>query len=869
MMTGEKPSARRMVPRATYRLQFNRDFTLRHAIGLVPYLHELGVSHIYASPLLKACAGSTHGYDVCDCSQINPEIGTEAELESLVTTLRAHGMGLALDIVPNHMAASSENLWWWDVLQHGRTSHYANHFDIDWDSPDPQLTGKVLLPVLGDEYERVIERGELKVVCENAEVTVRYFDHRFPVYPESILVPHKFLAEAIHDFNAAPRNLKEFLDQQHYRLAFWRQGDSQINYRRFFNISKLAGVRVELPQVFADTHNRILDWHQRGWLDGLRIDHPDGLRDPQAYLSRLQTAAPGAWIVVEKILEHGEDLPPDWPVAGTTGYDFLNRVAGLFIEPSSENMLTEFYRQFTDEPADYEQMMWAKKCWALDHLLRAEMNRLIRLLQAIVARQAPTRKIGPEDWREALSALIVCLPVYRSYIQAGSAAPSAQDKQWLQEAMKHALDLEPRPQPALLAFLMDLLHGNLAGEQDAFPTSNRRRVDESQTKTKLETPHVVSYSLENGDPETEFIMRLQQLTGSAMAKGVEDTTFYCFNRFVALNEVGGDPGHFGISTVAFHQTCVLAGEHWPNAMLATSTHDTKRSEDVRARLALLSEIPAEWTAAVRRWSELNEKHRCNGYPDRNAEYLFYQTLVGAWPLTVDRALACMTKSSREAKQHTNWTEPNAAYDEALNHFVTAAMRDAEFRADLEKFVARLVEPGQINSLAQTLIKLTAPGVPDIYQGNELWDLSLMDPDNRRPVDFSERARLLAELKTLSPERIWQRSEEGLPKLWLIQQTLQFRRRHPEIFSATSHYESLSAHGAKAAHVVAFTRGGRLVTIVPRLVLRLANEWANTLLAFPEGDWRNELTGETITGGECNLAGLLNKFPVALLSRKEK
>ncbi len=833
MMDGEKPSARRMAPRATYRLQFNRDFTLRQAIALVPYLHELGISHLYASPLLKACAGSTHGYDVCDCSQLNPEIGTEAELESLVATLHAHDMGLVLDIVPNHMAASPENPWWRDVLMHGRASRYANHFDIDWDSSDPQLRGKVLLPVLGDEYERVVERGELKVVCEKAGVTVCYFNHRFPVEPKSILVPHKFLEEAIHDFNADPGSLKQFLDRQHYRLAFWRHGDTQLNYRRFFNITSLAGVRVELPQVFADTHSRVLDWYQRGWLDGLRIDHPDGLHDPQAYLARLQTTAPGAWVVVEKILEPGESLPADWPVAGTTGYDFLNRLGGLFIDPASEKALTEFYQEFTGEPADYEEMVRTKKRWVLDHLLRAEMDRLLRPLQAIVARQVPGKTISPEELREALSALIVCLPVYRTYIQAGQGESSAQEQQWLQLAMRHALNLHPRPQPALLDFLLNLLKSRLSGGAEA-----------------------------------DFVMRFQQLTGPVMAKGVEDTSFYCFNRFAALNEVGGDPGHFGLSAAAFHQSCSEAGKHWPDAMLASSTHDTKRSEDVRARLALLSEIPSEWTAAVRRWSALNKNYRRHPFPDRNAEYLFYQTLVGAWPLTVERAVACMAKASREAKQHTNWTEPGVGYDEALKHFVTAAMQDGAFLTDLGMFAAQLIEPGHINSLAQTLIKLTAPGVPDIYQGNELWDLSLMDPDNRRPVNFSEREQLLAELENLSPERIWQRREEGLPKLWLIQKTLQFRRRQPDWFNADGRYQPLIAQGDKAAQAVVFSRGGNVITLVPRLVMRLANDWADTSLALPEGEWRNELTDKTVGGGERKIGELLKTFPVALLSRSQ-
>lgn len=826
-MNNQAPTASvRRVPRATYRLQFNREFTLRQAIALVPYLNELGVSHIYASPLLKACAGSMHGYDVCDCSQLNPEIGTEDELEALVAALRAHDMGLVLDIVPNHMAASSENLWWWDVLQHGRASRYANHFDIEWNSPDPQLRGRVLLPVLGDKYERVLARNELSVQIENGIPLLRYFDHRFPLTPAS--VPAQL--EKLDELNGRPQALDALVQKQHYRLAFWRHGDAQINYRRFFNITTLVGVRVEDPQVFHDTHVRILDWYRRGWLDGLRIDHPDGLRDPQTYLARLREAAPGAWIVIEKILEPGESLPPDWPVAGTTGYDFLNRVGGLMIDPSSEKVLTEFYREFTGEPADYGAVARKKKRRVLHKLLVAEVNQLARRLEQIAARHG--RHFTCEQLREALIEMVVCFPVYRTYAQAGGGDSksvshiSPDDLCHIEIAINAARQEKPVLDAALFEFIGGLLRLRL-----------------------------------RGSGEDEFVMRFQQLTGPAMAKGVEDTAFYCFNRFTALNEVGGDPGHFGLSVAAFHQSCAKAGEHWPEAMLATSTHDTKRSEDVRARLALLSEIPTEWAVAVRRWSELNEKHRLDGYPDRNAEYLFYQTLVGAWPLSVDRALACMVKSSREAKQYTNWTEPNVAYDEALKHFVTATMQDGKFMADLEKFVARLIEPGQINSLAQTLIKLTAPGVPDIYQGTELWDLSLVDPDNRRPVDFSRRERLLAELRNLSAEQVWQRRDEGLPKLWLIQKTLAVRVRKPDFFERK--YEPLFARGTKANHVVAFSRGGGALTITPRFFLELKLDWAETTMELPPGKWRNEITDESFSG-KTFIASLLKQFPVALL-----
>lgn len=849
-------------PRATYRLQFHRGFTLRQGTQLVDYLHGLGVSHVYSSPLLKACPGSTHGYDVCDCSQLNPELGTETDFESFVAELRQRGMGLVLDIVPNHMGIGPENPWWWDVLKLGRASKFADYFDVDWDPPDPALQGKVLLPFLGDEYERVLERGELKVGCEHAEVTVRYFDRRFPASPESILVPGKFLEEAVAEFNADRQALDRFLEQQHYRLAFWKQGDARVNYRRFFNIAGLAGLRVELPLVFSDTHNRILAWHQRGYLDGLRVDHPDGLRDPKQYLERLHRAAPETWVIVEKILEPGETLPRDWPVAGTTGYDFLNRVGGLFVDPAGEKPLTDFYAEFTGEKTDYQEVVRDKKRLCLRKLLVAEVDRLTRLLQAISSHRHPAFETA--DLREVLIELIAAFPVYRTYVQAdlppgvsSGSAPriGAEDLSHVEQAAAVAGRERPDLDPALFDLLKDLL---LLRDRAPNPTAASPKKQE----------HPATPSRQSGDvsaTEREFVMRFQQLTGPAMAKGVEDTTFYCFNRFVALNEVGGDPGRFGLSVEEFHEACRQSHAEWPHTMLATSTHDTKRGEDVRARLGVLSEIPGAWADTVHRWAAMNERHRREGFPDRNAEYLFYQVLVGAWPLSVDRAAGYMEKASREAKQHTSWNDPDPAYDDALKRFVEASLNDSEFVAEVERFVAPLVEPGHVNSLAQTLLKLTAPGVPDLYQGNELHDLTLVDPDNRRPVDYELRRRLLGELAGLSVEQAWQRRNEGLAKLWLIQKVLGYRRKDPGLYGAGAGYEPLKAHGAKAPHVVAFSRGGRVVTVVPRLVRGLADGWVDTTIALPSGTWANELTGESVDGGVCALGELLRQFPVAFLS----
>ena len=849
------------MPIATYRFQFHRGFTLPQATELVPYLRDLGISHVYASPLLMAQPGSMHGYDVCDFQRLNPELGTEAEFEHFVATLRQHGLGLVLDIVPNHAGIGGpQNRWWWDVLQHGPESRFASYFDIDWDAPDPRLRGKVLVPVLGDRYQRVLEKGELKLELHDGEVRLRYYDHQFPLAPGTVT------AAEIESITARPAALDALIQKQHYRLAYWRRGDSELNYRRFFTITSLAGLRAEDEQVFRDTHSLIRKWYDRGLLDGLRVDHPDGLRDPEQYLQRLRRLAPKAWIVVEKILEPGEQLPTSWPVAGTTGYDFLNRVSGLFIDPAAEKPLTRFYVEFTGQPAECSAVVRDKKRFMLQDSLAAEVDRLAALLVQVCARHWQYRDFTVSELRPAVVELIAGFPVYRTYVRAAEGVIDEADAACLTTALAR------REQPEIDASLFDLLGDLLL--------------------LRL-----------RGEAETEFVMRFQQLTGPAMAKGVEDTTFYCYNRFVALNEVGGDPGQFGFSVKAFHQSCLEAQAHWPDTMLATSTHDTKRSEDVRARLSLLSEIPKEWTDTARRWSAWNERHRQHGWPDRNAEYLFYQTLVGAWPLSVERALAYMEKASCEAKQHTHWTRRNPDYDEGLRIFIERVLGEAEFTAELERFVVPLLDAGYINSLAQVLVKLTAPGVPDSYQGTELWDWCLVDPDNCRPVDYALRRGLLDEIKHTTAETAWQRRSEGLAKLWLIHRALALRHRGPQLFGAASSYAPLPVSGAKSDHAVAFARGGSVATVVPRLVLGLLRDAArlpesrertrssrprededdagdmptafllggasvDAWVELPPVRWQNELTGEVLEGGPVQLNELLGRFPVALLSRKE-
>ncbi len=814
------------VPRATYRFQFNEHFRIQDALTLVPYLHELGISHIYASPLFKACAHSNHGYDVCDYGQINPEIGTEAEMESLVTALRANKMGLILDIVPNHMGVGTpENSWWWDVLKNGRASRYAGYFDINWEPPDETLHGKILLPVLGDTYEHVLQRGELKIEEEKDGYILRYFENKFPLAPNSL--PKTLILDEI---NSNRKVLAELIQMQNYQLAFWRDGDERLNYRRFFAVNTLAATRVEDEMVFVMVHPLLRRWIEKGWVDGVRVDHPDGLRDPDTYLRRLRALAPDQWIVVEKILQPHEDLPESWPVQGTTGYDFLNQVNGLFINPVNETAFTGIYAEFTGEPTDAGLMAEEEKRLVLDTLFTTEVNRLTGLLGQIAGQRLPEKEFGRKQLREALMELAASLPVYRTYVSVEKKSADANDLRFIQEAAAKARGLNPGLPAELFEFLTGLLCRQFPGER-----------------------------------EDDFIARFQQLTGPVMAKGVEDTVFYCLNRFVSVNEVGGDPGKFEVTIEEFHNFCRRLQERWPHTMLAGSTHDTKRSEDVRARLNVLSEIPEAWREAVWRWSKMMNPRREHHFPDQNIEYFFYQTLVGAWPISLERIYAYMDKAACEAKQHTDWNDRSQEYDAALKRFITSALADKGFIMDLELFIARLKKPAQINSLAQTLIRLTAPGIPDIYQGNEIWDFSLVDPDNRRPVDFSRRQQLLAEIKRLDPETIWSRRDEGLPKLWVIHKTLAVRLNHKGHFAGD--YVLLPARGEKANHVIAFMRGSGIITVVPRFTLELKGEWADTTLELPAGTWYNGFTGET-HAGKIEARILLKNFPVALLVNEE-
>jgi (1->4)-alpha-D-glucan 1-alpha-D-glucosylmutase len=850
-------------------VQLHAGFTFDDAAAIVPYLAELGVSHLYCSPYLQAGKGSKHGYDVVDHTRVNEELGGEPGRRRLIEALRKHGLSQVLDVVPNHMSIDDRrNRWWWDLLKRGGNSCYASYFDIDWSTGDPRTAEPILLPILENHYGRVLEAGLLRIVPTGEGFELNYRNHAVPLSPRSeddilheverrLTVPVPELVTAggeairerptarqrdalqartdaissvLEEINADHDALDALLEKQHYRLAFWRTAGEELDYRRFFDVATLAGMCVENERVFHDTHELVLKWSRELPNIGLRVDHPDGLRDPLRYFNRLQRAAPDAWIVAEKILESNESLPADWPVAGTTGYDFLNLMNQVLLDPDGERPLTDLYEEFTGQPTNYHGVMRDKKHLVLERMFPAEIDRLAELFREVRQSNRRFRDYTPTEVRSVLCETIACFPVYRTYVRADSGDVDEADAACVNEAIAAAKQHRPDCDPDLFDFLRDVLLLKVTGEAEA-----------------------------------RFVMRFQQHTGPIMAKGIEDTAFYSFNRLVSLNEVGGDPGQFGITLDEFHATCAKMRDEWPTSMLASTTHDTKRSEDVRARIHLLAEIPDHWAATVREWAALNARHRPPGFEDRNIEYLIYQTLVGAWPIDVHRLTRYVEKAAREAKTFTTWTDHNEPYEIALRDSVAALLGDAEFCDRVASFVADLVEPGRINSLAMTLLKLTAPGVPDTYQGTDLWDLSLVDPDNRRPVDYNTRRELLDELPSLTPKQILARNGEGLPKMWVIQQTLALRRERPEAFT-TGEYQPLIAQGERAEHVIAFARDGFAITVVPRWPLKLRGQWGDTTLHLPAGQWVNRFTGENYDG-TIRLAHMLREYPAAVLAEK--
>src|SRR5680860_1279092 len=623
-------------PRATYRVQLHAGFGFDDAAAIVPYLAKLGISHLYCSPYLQARAGSTHGYDVVDHARFNEELGGAEAHGRLLDALREHGMGQILDIVPNHMAINdSANAWWWDILKLGPHSLYASFFDIDWDPPEDKLRRKILVPILGDHYGRVLEAGEVQFGYAEGEPVARYFEHTLPLAPGTE-------PGDIDSVNRDVEAVHDVLEEQNYRLARWRVASEELNYRRFFAINDLAALRAENPEVFRQTHALILDLVERGELQGLRIDHIDGLRRPAEYLAKLRAAAPDVYIVVEKILEPDEALP-DWPVQGTTGYDFLNRLNGLFVDPAGAGALTSVYETFTGDVADLDDQRRTKKLALANSELASDLERLTDLLAEICERHRRYRDYTQRELRSALVETMAAFPVYRTYVNPASRSVGETDRRVIEKAIETARSRREDLEVELFDLLRDVLL--LRFDQPA---------------------------------ENNLAMRFQQVTGAVMAKGVEDTLFYTYNRLTSLNEVGGDPGRFGVSPDEFHRANAAAQREWPVAMLATSTHDTKRSEDVRVRISLLSQLPDRWGSAVGRWSEMNMRHRTRDRPSRGDEYLLYQTLVGAWPLGVGRATDFMTKAAKEAKLHTSWIDPDEDYDAALRSFVEAALGDDAF-----------------------------------------------------------------------------------------------------------------------------------------------------------------------------------------------
>jgi (1->4)-alpha-D-glucan 1-alpha-D-glucosylmutase len=902
------------VPRATYRLQLRPGFGFEEAAALADYLAELGVSHLYASPYLQASPGSTHGYDVVDPSRVNEELGGEAGHARFCAALGEAGLGQVLDIVPNHMAITGpENRWWADVLRNGPASAFAAYFDVDWDPPESKLRDLVLMPILGDHYGRVLEAGEIRLEHDGGVFGIRYHDHRLPVAPRSLADPLGraaaggvgdtagadpgrreddaaaslaelgFLARAygglpepsadldpaavearqrdldvldrrlrmlarerpevraaidgvVAAINADPDELDRLLTAQNFRLAHWRIGGQELDYRRFFDITTLAGLRTERPAVFEAVHARVLAWLRDGVLDGVRIDHPDGLRRPAEYYDRLRAAAPDAWIVAEKILMPDEPLPP-WPIHGTTGYEALNDVGGVFVNPGAEAPLTELWHALTGDARSVHEVVYEARKDVLRDVLAADLSRLANVFVQVCERDRRYRDFTRRELRSSLEEVAASFPVYRTYVtEAGEASES--DRSVVGRAVARARERRPELDADLLDFLERILLGD-----------------------------------EAGDEARGLRMRFQQFTGPVAAKGEEDTAFYRYLRFGALNEVGGDPGRWGLDPGAFHERCRARARDWPAAMTSLSTHDTKRSEDVRARLFTLSEIPERWARQVLAWRSMNARHwPADVEPDPAMEYLLYQSAVGAWPIDEERLVSYLEKASREAKLRTSWTDPDEAYDRALESFVRGCM-NSPWRDEVARLATALGPPGRMVSLAQKLVQLVAPGVPDLYQGTELWDLSLVDPDNRRPVDFEERRRLLARLDaagTGSPDvnGILAEMERGLPKLWVVRQALRARAERPAAFGAEGGHEPLESRGDAAEHVLGFVRGGEVAVVVPRLVILLARGggWRSTEVGLPAGEWTNELTGERVEGGWREVERVLGRFPAALLTR---
>ncbi len=815
-------------PTATYRLQVRPGFGFDEVAAVADHLAALGVSHVYLSPILAATPGSQHGYDVVDHSRLNEDAGGRPAFDRMVEAIHERGLLAVCDVVPNHMAVPTPvrlNAALWSVLRDGPSSQFARWFDVDWSVPDRA----VLMAVLGDRIGTVLAQGQLTVDRSGDEPVLTYYEHEFPIRPGTENLP-----------------LEELVDRQWYRLAWWRVADDELNYRRFFDVDTLAALRVEDPQVFAATHAQLLDLVASGALQGLRIDHPDGLADPRGYLRRLAEATGSVWVVVEKILEGDEQLPADWPCAGTTGYDALQRIGGLFADPASAAPLGDLLTELTGEPTEFSAVVDEAKREVVENSLYAEVNRLVDLLVAICHEDISLRDHTRRQLGLCVVELLVAFDRYRAYVVPGEPAPD-ESVEVVERAVEKARPHLPEDASDALELVRDLVLGRPAGRGPRSPQDEARRA--------------------------EFVVRFQQTCGPVMAKGVEDTAFYRWHRLVALNEVGGEPDHLGVPPEEFHAYAATLQSAWPNTMTSLSTHDTKRSEDVRARLLSLTEVPQEWAAAVREWTESAARHRSpEGYPDAATAYLVWQTIVGTWgprgPLAAQRLHDYLTKAIREGKQHTSWVRPDEVYENAVHAYADAVLDDEELLASVAAFATGLDAAARVVVLGQKLVQLAMPGVPDVYQGCELVDLSLVDPDNRRDVDFDERRARLERLD--AGEKPADVDDE---KLLVTSRVLRARRRHPDWFiGGDSAYVPMPTSTGNA---VAFGRGTagasptvNAVAVATRLPVALDRHggWGEHTLALPEGTWRDELTGRELPGGSVRLADVLTDLPVAFLLR---
>jgi (1->4)-alpha-D-glucan 1-alpha-D-glucosylmutase len=903
------------IPGSTYRLQFNRWFTFAQAREIVPYLHALGVTDVYSSPYFQAGAESLHGYDITDHNKLNPVVGSREEYDSWVAELHAHSMGQMLDFVSNHVGiAEPSNEWWMDVLENGPSSRFAPYFDIDWHPLKSDLRDKVLLPILSDQYGRVLERGELRVFFEEGTFYLLYGQRRLPIAPgtyryvlgialqnlaehkdedfyaelQSVLTALEYLpkrtetdakriAERIREKEIIKRRLErrcaeapqvqhaiekalaqingepgdprsfdaldELLNAQSYRLAYWRVAAEEINYRRFFDVNDLAAIRVELPKVFDAVHRLVLDLVRIRAVTGLRIDHPDGLYLPREYFEKLQQRCAKAlgiplpkdgraiYMVAEKILTGPETLRKDWLVHGTTGYDFANQVAQLLVDSSAEAEISRAFHRFIGHSLPFGHLLYAKKLQVMKLSLANDVNVLGNMVDRLSEQNRWYRDFTLEALARAVRETIACFPVYRTYLSPGRPV-SDEDRQIVERAVAAAKRRNPAIEESIFNFLRDVLVFRFPENRDA----EARAV------------------------HTHFVLKFQQTTGPIMAKGLEDTVFYIYNRLAALNEVGGEPQQFGLSVSAFHEHNIDRQRNWPAALLATSTHDTKRSEDVRARIVAISEIPELWRRSLQRWRLANRRWKRtindSEAPDANEEYLLYQTLLGTWPIRdsgepeggakaeyIERIQAYMAKALHEAKLNTSWIQPNEEWDAAMRDFVAKILDSSPRNKFLPAFlpvaqeIARL---GAINSLAQVVLKLTSPGVPDVYQGNEIWDYSLVDPDNRRPVDYKQRREMLAGLSAAAPDELMRKWPDGRIKMFLTQRVLQFRREHADLFQC-GEYSPLTPSGTFAECCVSFGRelaGKWIVVIAPRLTSRVGfppvgERWNDTTIELPE------------------------------------